>query len=195
MVEYASARALTINLLPATLIGMTKNNPFGEGELPELSLAVIEQLKAKGFNQSRIAELYGVSRQAVSWHLRTYNGTRTPRQQVLEANFPWKVSQEHERCSAQRRLREHGEYMATGGKGMSEDKLSRLRGFYKMLRDQNAVLEYDPSIPPIDGFASRGGFALRPRRKKDGDLLIRVNEYTDLSDEGRMIWRFPPREP
>jgi len=187
------ASQLTANNLPARIIGMTNKNPFGEGELPELSLSVIEQLKQKGFTGSDIARLYGVSRQAVSWHSRTYNGTRTPRQQVLEDNFPWTVSKEQERCSAHRRLRDHGEYMVTGGKGMSEDKLSRLRGFYKMLKDQ--VLEHDPALPPIDGFASNGGFALRRRTKRDGDLLIRVNKHTNLSDQGRMIWRFPPREP
>ncbi|AGI61752.1 transcriptional repressor [Mycobacterium phage BTCU-1] len=91
------------------------------------------------------------------------------------------------------RLREHGEYMATGGVGMDELKLSRLRGFYKKLRDQ--VLEYDPNIPPIEGVSRQGGWAYRPRKPEDGDLLIRVNDYTDLTDEGRMIWRFPPREP
>lgn len=173
---------------------MTKHNPFGDGELPELSISVIEQLKAKGFTQSDIARLYGVTRQAVSWHKRNYNGSLTPRETVL-ALYPWKVSKIQERCSFNRRLRDHGEYMATGGKNMSEDKLSRLRSFYKTLREEDAVLEYDPDIPPIDGFASMGGFALRKRRKSDGDLLIRVNKYTNMSDEGRIIWKFPPIEP
>lgn len=181
--------------MPAKLRGMTTtNNPFGAGDLPELSISVIEELKAKGFTQSDIARLYGVTRQAVSWHKHTYNGTLTPREVVLQ-NFPWKVSALQSRCSAFRRLRDHGEYIATGGKGMSKDKLDRLRGFYKVLRDEKKVLEYDPSIPPIDGFASEGGFALRPRTKRDGDLLIRVNEHTEMTREGRMIWRFPPVDP
>lgn len=169
-------------------------NPWGTDELPELCIAVIDELKAKGYTQSDIARLYGVSRQAVSWHKHNYNGNLTPRERVLQ-HFPWKVSKIQERCSACRRLRDHGEYVATDGKGMSEEKLSRLRGFYKRLRDEHAVLEYDPDIPPIDGFASMGGFALRPRRKRDGNLLIRVNKYTDLTDEGRKIWTFPEVEP
>lgn len=171
-----------------------KPNPFDTDELPELSISVIEELKAKGYTQSDIARLYGVTRQAVSWHKHTYNGKLTPRERVLQ-NFPWQVNALQGRCSAFRRLRDHGEYVATGGKGMSKDKLSRLAGFYTMLRDQNLVLEYDPEIPPIDGFASMGGFALRKRRKSDGDLLLRVNEHTKMSDEGRMIWRFPPTDP
>lgn len=177
------------------ICGMTKHNPFGKGELPELSLAVIEDLKAKGFTQSDIARLYNVTRQAVSYWTRAYNGKRTPRQHVLEDNFPWQVSALQSRASAFRRLRDHGEYVATGGKGMSEDKLKRLRAFYRTIREDNVVLEFDPEIPPIDGFASMGGFAWRPRRKSDGDLIIRVNEHTKMSDEGRMIWRLPPQLP
>lgn len=76
---------------------------------------------------------------------------------------------------------------------MDESKLARLRGFYRRLRDQ--VIEYDPKIPPIPGVSSQGGWAYRPRRKSDEDLLIRVNEYTDLTEQGRVIWRFPPAEP
>lgn len=173
----------------------TPRNPFGSGDLPELSLAVIEELKAKGFTQSDIARLYGVTRQAISYYPRSYNGRRTPRQHVLEDNFPWQVSTLQSRASAFRRLRDHGEYVATGGKGMSEDKLKRLRTFYRTIREDNVVLEYDPNIPPIDGFASMGGFAMRPRLESDGDLIIRVNEYTTLTDEGRMIWRLPPIDP
>lgn len=35
----------------------------------------IEELRRKGFNQTEIANLHGVSRQAVSWHKTTYGGT------------------------------------------------------------------------------------------------------------------------
>lgn len=177
-----------------TLASETRKNPWGD-DLPELSLAVIEELQEKGWTQSDIARLFGVSRQAVSWHKRTYNGQRTLRQQVLEDHFPWKVSKEQERCSACRRLREHGEYYATGGEGMSEDKLSRLRGFYRTIRRDDVVLEHDPNLPPIDGFASMGGFRWCKRQKSDRDLLIRVNEYTTLTDEGRKIWRLPRKDP
>jgi hypothetical protein len=85
--------------------------------------------------------------------------------------------------------------MATGGKGMSYDKLRRLRGFYKRLREENVVLEHDPELPPEPGFSLHGGFTLRPRRKSDGDLLIRVNKYTNLTEKGRLIWVFPPKDP
>jgi hypothetical protein len=172
-----------------------KPAPAGPGEIkPELSISAIEALKAKGHSQSDIARMFGVTRQAVSWHKHTYGGALTPRETV-NRTFPWQVIQLHTKASAYRRMRDHGEYMATGGKGMSYDKLSRLRSFYKKLREENLVLEYDPNLPPEPGVALHGGFAYRRRRKSDGDLLIRLNEHTNLSEEGRMVWRFPPKDP
>ena len=167
---------------------MVKKATTPDGSKPELSLAIIEDLKRKGYNQTQIAEMFDVTRAAVSWHKVTYNGTKTPREIVMES-FPWTVPSAMTQCSAYRRLRDHGEYMATGGKGMKFDRVQRLQGFYKTMQDH--VLEFDPEIPPQPGFAKHGGFALRPRTPQDGDLLIRVNKHTTLSDEGRMIWRLP----
>lgn len=161
---------------------------------PGLSLADIEDLKRKGFNQSEIARMYGVTRQAVSKIKQKYGGSLTPREQVNQS-FPWKVSATQQQTSPYRLMRNHGEYIATGGKGMSDDKLRRLRNWYAKLREENVVLEFGPEIPPIEGVSNKGGFAYRERRPEDGDLLIRVNEHTEISDEGKMIWRFPPREP
>lgn len=159
-----------------------------------VTLSVIEDLRRKGYNQSEIAEMHGVSRQAVSWHKVVYGGKLTPRQTVNQA-WPWKTTVLHGKSTAFQRLRDHGEYMATGGVGMSENKLERLRKWLTFLRENNVVLEFDPELPPEPGLSPHGGFAYRKRRKTDGDLLIRVNEYTDLSDQGAMIWRFPPVDP
>lgn len=161
---------------------------------PRISIGIIEALKNQGMNQSEIAKLFGVTKQAVSYHKVVYNGNRTPRELVLE-NFPWQVPSEMAHTTQYHRIRDHGEYMATGGKGMSEDKLKRLRSFYRKLREIDAVVEFDPTIPPEPGVSNKGGFAYRARRKSDGDLLIRVNEYTTLTAEGRLIWRFPPEDP
>jgi hypothetical protein len=67
-------------------------------------------------------------------------------------------------------------------------KLNLLKGFYDRLKAQ--VVEFDPALPPSEGI-SEGGFAYRQRVESDGDLLIRVNQHTHLSDEGRKIWRLP----
>src|ERR1700757_2562041 len=152
----------------------------------KLSLSVVEALKNKGFNQSEIAEMYGVTRQYVSWIKHTYGGRLTPREVVLQ-NFPFQVSTEMGNTSPFKRLRDHGEYVATGGVGMSEDKLTRLRAFYRKLHDEHLVVEYDPTLPPEPGVSNAGGWAFRKRRKSDGDLLVRVNEYTELTEAGKMI--------
>lgn len=159
----------------------------------ELSLAVVEDLKRKGYNQSEIAQMYGVTRQYVSWIKHTYGGRLTPREQVLK-HFPFQVPADLQ-TSPYKRLRDHGEYVQTGGVGMSKDKLERLRWFYRKLRDNNLVLEFDPKIKPKAGVSNKGGWAFRKRMPSDADLLIRVNKHTRLTEEGKMIWRFPPVEP
>ncbi|AEJ92363.1 transcriptional repressor [Mycobacterium phage DroogsArmy] len=161
-------------------------------ETRDLSLAIVEDLKGKGFSQSEIARKYGVTRQYISWIKHYYGGRLTPREVVMQ-HFPFQVPTEMGQTSPYRRLRDHGEYMATGGVGMDKVTLGRLRGFYKKLQDQ--VLEFDPNIPPIPGVSNKGGWRYVPRTADDGDLLIRVNDYTDLTEQGRMIWRFPLVEP
>ena len=157
----------------------------------QLTLAIIESLKAQGLSQSEIGRQFGVTRQAVSWHVRTYGGSLTPRQKALES-WPWIVPTRFNQQSVFRRLRDHGEFWATKGEGMDFVKLSSLRGFYQRLEDQ--VVEFDPALPPSDGI-SEGGFAYRERLESDGDLLIRVNQHTHLSDEGRKVWRMPEIRP
>lgn len=156
-----------------------------------LIFSVVEDLRRKGFNQSEIAEMHGVTRQAVSWHKKTYGGRLTPRQIVNEA-WPWETNNLHGKSKAYQRLRDHGEFMATGGRDMSEDKIKRLKSWWRKLRDEDVVLEFDPSIPPTPGVSPYGGFRYVPREISDCDLLIRVNEHTNLTQEGEMIWCWPP---
>lgn len=157
---------------------------------PKLTLSVVEDLKGKGFSQSEIANMFGVTRQYVSWIKRQYGGRRTPKEMVMD-HFPWKVPAIQSHASAYRRLRDHGEYVATGGVGMDEEKIRRLRSFYRKLKDDDVVVEFDPEIPPVKGVSTKGGWAFRKRLPEDQDLIIRVNEHTNLTDEGRMIWRLP----
>lgn len=163
-------------------------------DLPELTPAEIDRLRNLGLSQSAIARRYGVTRQYISW-IKYYHGCRlTPREEVM-LHWPFNVPAEMSQTSPYKRLRDHGEFMATGGVGMSDNKLSRLRQLYRKLRDENLVLEFDPEIPPIEGVSNKGGWAFRARRASDEDLIIRKNDYADITDRGRMIWRFPPTEP
>jgi hypothetical protein len=158
-----------------------------KGHQQALTIGVIEELRRKGYNQTDIAEMHGVSRQAVSWHKVEYNGEPSVRQHVGK-HWPWVTTKLHGKSPCYQRLRDHGEYVMTGGKGMSEDKLSRLRKWWKVLKVNNWVLEFDPNLPAVKGISPYGGFAYRKRVPGDGELLIRVNEYTNLTPEGRRLW-------
>lgn len=156
-----------------------------------LTLSAIEELRRKGYSQSEIADMHGVTRQAVSWHKQVYGGFLTPRQ-IVQTAWPWATSTLHGKSAGFQRLRDHGEFMATGGKGMNANKIGRLQAWWRYLQDNNVVLEFDPALPPQVGLSPHGGFAYRKRRASDGDLLIRVNKHTKLSEEGKLIWCWPP---
>ncbi|AVP42197.1 immunity repressor [Mycobacterium phage SuperAwesome] len=166
-----------------------EGNMSGNTRAP-LIFSVIEDLRKKGYNQSEIAEMHGVTRQAVSWQKKTYGGHLTPRQIVNEA-WPWQTTNLHGKSKPFQRLRDHGEFMATGGRGMNETKLKLLRSFWTKLRDEDVVVEFDPNIEPYPGMAG-GGFRYVPRTLADDDLLIRANEYTTLTANGKRIWVWPP---
>ncbi len=159
------------------------------------SVSELERLKAMGYSYAEIGRMYGTSRQAVSKKYQLYGGKLTPREEFLRDHFPWKhIPVSFQQASPYRRMRDHGEYVMTWGVGMSEDKLNRLRSFYQNMIDNNVVLEYDPEIPP-NQWANTGGWAYRKRRKSDGNLLIRVNSYTELTELGRRYWVIPLRLP
>lgn len=114
---------------------------------------------------------------------------------MLANVWPFKVPVEQSNQYLFQLLRYHAEYMLTNGEGMSEDLLKRLRSFYRRLKDEDLVVEYDPNIPPEPGVSPQGGFAYRQRRKSDRGLLIRVNGHTNITEQGRDLWVFPDQEP
>lgn len=152
--------------------------------------------KALKYSDRQIGELVGLTRQGVfAWKIRQRPGVVywSPRSVAKQA-FPWKglVRGKHNGNNACKRLHDHGEYKATGGDGMSEEKLRKLVGWYNHMEDY--VLEYDPTFKP--GVTS-GGWIYRPRSAGDGHSLIRLNQYsrTDLTDEDLMVWEFPAERP
>lgn len=164
----------------------------------QLTPSVVEQMKnqinpttGRPYTQTEIAEIFGVTPQRVSQIKLSSDGySQTPRQRAMAA-FPWTVAEEFKSSALHKRLRDHVEFMATGGKGMSQDKLNRLNRFYARLRDLNAVVEYHPSIPSSDEYPT-GGWALRDREQSDGDLIIRVNETATMTELSYRIFVFPP---
>ncbi|AXK86575.1 hypothetical protein SAMN05421776_1179 [Nocardia farcinica] len=162
------------------------------GRQPILSLDEVEALLRAGFTQQEIADIKGVTRAAVSVALKRHGMTaREPGPRELgNKDFPFEVPVIFQQDPYQR-LRDHGEYMFTKGKGMSEARIKRLRTFYRKLIENNWVVEYDPNLPPVEGVSSKGGWAYRPREEKDGNLIIRVNEYTTLTDYARTVYVLP----
>ncbi len=167
---------------------------------PIISREDIDILRRMGYNQTEIANMVGTTRQNISYikrHLGRQDHEdfwRSPREAVGE-HFPWRpVGTPFVWSPLDKLLRDHAEYQATGGEGMSEDKLRRLVSFYQKLRDEDLVIEFHPSIPPSE-YNKHGGYAYRPRTPVDGELIIRVNELARLTSTGKVIWRFPRRLP
>lgn len=159
-----------------------------------LTPATIEYLKNKGYNQNQIAEMYGLSKARVSQIKHQVTSfSRTPRERAMDA-YPFRVPKPQQECAPDKRLRDHAEYMLTGGKGMAEYKLQRLNWFYKKLEEEGLIVTFDPSNPPTEGII-RGGYKYEQRTAEDGDYLIRFNEEPDLPEEQRILWRFPPARP
>jgi hypothetical protein len=160
-----------------------------------LTAALIDTLRKQGYTQSQIAEMHGVTRQHVSWVKSHYGGVTPTAREFVMQHFPFKAGSRFHDSTFDRRLRDHLEYMQTGGLGMDANKLRRLLSFYKRLEAENLVVEFDPNNPPTEGNAV-GGYVLRPREESDGDLIIRVNEHTEeLTPAGKVLWRFPTELP
>lgn len=162
------------------------------GRKPTLSVAEIEAYQRAGLSQQEIADLFGVTRAAV--HIALKRAGKQPEPGPREKDFPFEVPTFMHQGPYQR-LRDHAEYMATKGQGMSEDKLKRLRTFYRKLMRNNWVVEYNPNLPPERGVSASGGWAYRPRAEMDGNLIIRVNEFTTLTDYAKGIYVLPDEVP
>lgn len=151
--------------------------------------------------QVDVAKMLGTTKQNVAYHLRykTKDDVKIPIA-VARESLPWpNVLEEHRQSTPYHRALNHAEYMATRGRGMSRRKLELLRGWYKALTELDQVVAYDPTVPGRPGM-KHGGWVYLPRDHRpidaggDGDLLLRVNEHTVMSDEAYDLWRLPPEE-
>jgi len=149
----------------------------------------------RNYTQAKIARMYGVTPAYITWLKKEYGGIIKSPSEMFDEMWPWEVPSRFHHCSPNHRLRDHLRFMETGGRGMSAERLALLKSFYDRLRRENVVVEFDPNIPPSEGILT-GGWAFVPREESDGDLIIRVNEYTKpLTDEMTLIWTFPPEDP
>ncbi|WP_439377859.1 hypothetical protein [Amycolatopsis lexingtonensis] len=157
------------------------------------SMVKAEMLKHNN-NLTEAAKALDISKSLASYHLyETGPGYASPSQAIRDS-MPWKdIQPGHRNAPPYKRARWHAEYIATGGKGMSEAKLRYLRQWYQRLVTENEVLVYDPAIKPHRG-SKTGGWDYVPREERDGELLFRANEFTEVSDETKVDWRLPDRE-
>lgn len=168
---------------------------------PVISPQEIDRLRQKidpdtgdFYTQAKIADMVNTTRQNISYIKHSVSSSmKTPREMTKES-YPWDVGSKFARCAPNYRIRDHLEYLVTTGDGMSEDKLRRLWHFYKRLEDNDEVVEFDPSIPPTPGVSKVGGFAYRPRKNSDGDLIIRINEHTKVTEDTPNLFRQLDRE-
>lgn len=115
--------------------------------------------------------------------------------EIARLHFPWDVPLELQPSPVYALMQLHGDFIATGGRGMDTADLERVHSFHARLRDANVVIEFDPNIPADQGIDGAAGFAFRPRTIDDEDRLVRANGFTVLTEEGDMIWSFPPDLP
>lgn len=155
-----------------------------------LTPALIEQLKRKGYNQSEIARMFGVTRQHVS-AIKHRSGffTKSPRETMLE-HYPWDTSGGFSQNHLNHRMLDHGNWIATND--LSLDRQHKLLGFYRKLAENDYVVEFNPDFPPEHGIQI-GGFCYVRRLSSDGDLMIRVNKHTTLTHVGETLWAMPER--
>jgi hypothetical protein len=174
---------------------------MGDNTRPRMNPEEIEALLRKGFSQTEVAASLGLTRQAVSHQVR-YGGGRVRTERYMtgrqEARRFWPFpdsTPDQNRQQVAKRLVDHAEWVSpTRSTELSAYKQYRLMLFYRKLRLDGLVVEFDPATPPHKGMPF-GGFRFVPREESDGDSIIRVNQYTELTAESEEVWQFPPTMP
>lgn len=172
---------------------------------PVITPAELEEWKArinpntgKRWTEAEIGRELGRTRQQINnIKYMTDRFSRTPREQA-KLQYPLRpLAKPWRGTGVDKRLRDHMEYMATNGEGMSHIKLRDLYGFLRKLRDRNLVVVFDPNIAADDeGSATPvGGFAYRPRKARDGTLVIRDNEFTNITNDNIALLEMPDELP
>jgi hypothetical protein len=149
---------------------------------PGLSPDLIRAEFAKGRGPQAIADEVGCSRQAV-WDMANRYGIHwDAARKTVHENMPWAVPSQFRNESAYRYLLAHARYVETGGEGMRDTELKRVRSFHRRLLRDDSVLEFNPNT----------GFEYHAREESDDNLCIRLNEYSrPLTPEGEFIWARP----
>lgn len=113
----------------------------------------IRKMLERGRTQREIADEYGVSKQAVSFHVRRLDLKPPPPR--YDAYIPWRIKMEHANSHKYHMLQAYARRQE--GLQLSSTAAKQLDGFLRKLDRLNAVVDYND----VDGFY------LTPRRDAD----------------------------
>jgi hypothetical protein len=128
----------------------------------------LRQLRAQGWTIGQIGDKYGVT-EAAAWKALERAGF-TETVETYRDIMPWDIDPKHRSTAIVQRFRSLMKIKK--GIPLNPTEQHLLDAWIKVMKENNVVLDYHPEAPPND--ASRlGGFFYTPRRKADGDGIIR----------------------
>ena len=127
---------------------------------------ILRQLRSQNYKLKDIAKMYDVSEAAV-WKALERAGF-TDRKETYRDIVPWDIDPRHRSTAITQRFRSI--MRQRRGVPLSETEEHLLNTWLKAMKDNNVVLDYDPTCPPND--ASRlGGFFYTPRLPEDEGIV------------------------
>lgn len=132
----------------------------------------LERLRRNNVTYKEIADMYGVTEAAVYMRLRD-EGLVTGRKVSHKELIPWSVKKEHQHAHPALMLRT----LSRRRQGLPNlpQRDSMLDRWLDDLEAKDAVVMYDPEMPPVAGIP-QGGWWYAKRRKSDGDSIIRYSK-------------------
>ena len=156
-----------------------------------LTPAIAQALDRQGVTGVEGARRFGVSRAFWSKQLRATDGFDKKPTDLINEVWPFNVPDRYTYSRPYKNLRLHAVWMLTQHINREKDR-TLLRGFYAFLKNAQMCVEYDPTQTEPQWRNKTGGFRYVPLNESDGQLLIRVNQYTrDMSEEMQVLWQMP----
>lgn len=140
----------------------------------------LQKLYRNGFSDEEIAEMFDVSRQAVTLRLNNMGIFRAPFRArmtaILEAAWPVAETRRAEFIHLNR-ARDLCAFLRRqlGDTGLSKTQLGAAARFERLIRESDAVLDLQPE-------AEDGPWVLVPRLPSDGNMVIRWPDGRDLPE-------------
>lgn len=156
---------------------------------PAPTIEQINELIIGGHTEPEIAGILGRTQQLINYVRRTNRdrAVRTPLEKVREY-WPWgRMPTRYHKAGPFRHLKMHSTAFACGPDKVSFDARQRLDTFYRTLAHHNVVVRFHPEI--------EGGFEYVPRRRRDGDLMIRVDDQVSAKVDTyfKALWTLPKK--